>query len=136
MREAMGGTGLFIIVLTFLTIFIGFLASVIQFARVYRIKNSIVNYIEEQEGIMDSQEDFELKLAEIGYNTNVRPYLICKYDGGNRGIYYKVKLYVSFSILSASLRVGINGETRLIDTGNYKNSGIWINSNSCVGEDY
>lgn len=133
MREAMGGTGLFIIVLTFLTIFIGFLASVIQFARVYRIKNSIVNYIEEQEGIMDSQELFEEKLASIGYNTKSgRKYTICKYDGGNRGVYYHVKLYVSFSILSASLNVAVNGETSLIDTGNYKISGSWIGQNSCV----
>ena len=133
MREAMGGTGLFIIVLTFLTIFIGFLASVVQFARVYRIKNAIVNYIEEQEGIMDSQELFEEKLAGIGYNTkNGRKYIICKYDGGNRGVYYKVQLFVSFSILSASLDVSVNGETSLIDTGNYKNSGTWIKSNSCV----
>ena len=51
MRESIGGTMLFWIVLFFLSIFITFLAFVMKYARVYRMKNSIINYIERDEGI-------------------------------------------------------------------------------------
>ena len=40
MRESIGGTMLFWIVLFFMSIFITFLAAVIQYAKVYKIKNS------------------------------------------------------------------------------------------------
>ena len=41
MRESIGGTMLFWIVLFFMSVFIAFMASVIKYARVYKIKNTI-----------------------------------------------------------------------------------------------
>lgn len=126
MRESIGGTMLFWIVLFFMSIFIAFLAAVIQYARVYKIKNSIVNYLEQGEGISD-QETFENALTRLGYPSNGK-YVICRYPAENRGGYYYVKLYATFSILSASVDVKIKGETRLIETGIFIKSDEWFSN--------
>ena len=55
MRESIGGTMLFWIVLFFMSIFITFLAAVIQYAKVYKIKNSMINYLEQGEGIASKE---------------------------------------------------------------------------------
>lgn len=133
MREAIGGTMLFWIVLFFMSIFIAFLAAVIQYASVYKIKNSVVNYLEQGEGVY-SKEEFENTLTRLGYSRNGK-YVICRYPAENRGGYYYVKLYATFSILNVSIDVKIKGETRLIETGVLVKSDEWFNDidNSCDG---
>ncbi len=133
MREAIGGTMLFWIVLFFMTIFIAFLAAVIQYASVYKIKNSVVNYLEQSEGITD-KDSFENVLAGLGYSRNGK-YVICRYPAENRGGYYYVKLYATFAIMNVSLDVSIKGETRIIETGTLIKSDDWFNdlSTNCDG---
>lgn len=126
MREAVGGTMLFWIVLTFVAIFIGFMAAVTQYGKVFRIKNSIVNYLEQGEGIAtaDDLANFEAKLQSLGYgkiDKNSGKYVLCKanFKGATRnGNYYYVKLFVHFQIPYApALEMGISGDTRLVETG-------------------
>lgn len=124
MRESIGGTMLFWIVLFFLSIFIFFLASVIRYARVYKIKNSLINYIERSEGI-ESRSEIENKLTEFGYDGK-NSYVVCRFSSTDSsfytGVIYKVLLYADFElpILGKDIvhiGVKIKGETRSIKTG-------------------
>jgi hypothetical protein len=137
MRESIGGTMLFWIVLFFMSIFIAFLAAVVQYARVYKIKNSMINYLEQGEGVA-SKEMFESALANFGYPSDGK-YVVCRYKAPERGGYYYVKLYATFAIMSFSLDVKIKGETRLIETGVFvRSDGLFDDvdsENNCFGSD-
>lgn len=50
MREAMGGTWLFGIVITFIALFAGFLAYSVSYTKAFNMKNEILNVIERNEG--------------------------------------------------------------------------------------
>ena len=45
MRESMGGTWLFGIVIVFIALFASFLAYSISYTRAFNVKNEIINYI-------------------------------------------------------------------------------------------
>ncbi len=117
MRESIGGTMLFWIVLFFMSVFIAFMASVIKYARVYKIKNTTINMIERAEGI---KSPLQLKqiLISSGYSTK-DDYVLCKHSVPGRGVYYTLDLYATFSIpiVYFAFKVKISGETRLIETG-------------------
>jgi hypothetical protein len=117
MRESIGGTMLFWIVLFFMSVFIAFMASVIKYARVYKIKNTTINMIEKNEGV---KSPLQLKqiLVSSGYSAKDN-YVICKHSVPGRGVYYSLDLYATFSfpIVYYAFKVKISGETRLIDTG-------------------
>ncbi len=120
MRESIGGTMLFWIVLFFMSIFIAFMAFVINYARVFKIKNSMINYIERREGV-ESQAQFEQELATLGY-PRTDSYRVCRHDSDSpHGGYYSVELYLTlgFPILSGvkPINIKIKGETRNIETG-------------------
>ena len=119
MRDSIGGTLLFWIVLFLFSLFIIFIAFIIKYARVYKTKNSIINYIEKNEGI-DNQQDFEAQLIAKGYPIGDQ-YKICRYLLKEGGGYYYLELY-SVSAMPVvgkyvSLNVKIKGETRTIKTG-------------------
>lgn len=119
MRESIGGTMLFWIVLFFMSLFISFMAFVINYAKVYKIKNSMINYIERSEGIT-SKDEFESELTFLGYPKNEK-YELCKYEPTDVGGYYSLELYMTleFPIVSGALPINISvkGETRNIETG-------------------
>ena len=50
MRESIGGLWLFSIVITFIVLFVSFLAYSISYTRAFKVKNEIINYIERAEG--------------------------------------------------------------------------------------
>ena len=50
MRESIGGTWLFGIVIVFIALFSAFLAYSISYTRAFNVKNEIINYIERNEG--------------------------------------------------------------------------------------
>ncbi len=116
MRESIGGTMLFWIVLFFMSIFIAFMASIIKYARVYKVKNTMINYIERSEGVFSSEE-LENELVNLGYKSG--KYVICRYNPSSSGGYYYLKLYATFEIpiVGVSFDVKIKGETRTIETG-------------------
>lgn len=135
MRDSIGGTMLFWIVLFLFSIFIIFIAFIIKYARVYRIKNSAISYIEKNEGVL-SQSEFESQILSMGYSPSGE-YKICRYLLGDKGGYYKLYLYsrTEFPVVGdlVSLNIAIIGETRTIETGvkirNYgSNATGWFNS--------
>lgn len=54
MRESIGGSWLFGIVATFIVLFSAFIAYSISYTKAFKVKNSILNYIEQNEGFTTS----------------------------------------------------------------------------------
>ena len=68
MRESIGATWIFSICLTFIVIFTAYLAISVNYAKAFRIKNHIINMIEENEGFRDnSQQRISDYLVSQGY---------------------------------------------------------------------
>lgn len=143
MRESIGGTMLYYIVAFFMTVFIFFMAAIINYARTYKIKNSLISYIERQEGIEMSEPVIRAELNNLGYSSRLK-FQVCKEDL-TRGSFYKVKLYAAFEvpIMAISLDLPITGETRNIITGtkvangdNIKNPNLGLSNvgDACVGQ--
>ena len=88
MRDSIGGTVLFWIVLILLSVFIVFIALIIKYARVYKTKNSVVSYIERNEGVL-SKEAVDKALIQYNYPLD-GAYKICRYlsDDKEKGGYY------------------------------------------------
>lgn len=119
MRDSIGGTVLFMIVLSMFFLFIIFMTFVIKYARAYKIKNSIVNYVERNEGVV-SKDAFDNQLLKLGFATDGQ-YELCRFISPNKGGFYYVELYsrTTFPIVGQliSLVITIKGETRMIETG-------------------
>ena len=113
MRESVGGTLLLQIVLVFLVVYIGFMAIVINYGRVFRYKNAIINKIEQNEGFADC-EALDDMIRKVGYNQNY----IVEYTTTDRGSIYKVEIYIIFNLplVKTKVTIPVRGETRLIDT--------------------
>jgi hypothetical protein len=122
MREATGGVLLLHLVILILSVFIFFIGSTMQYTRVYRIKGTIINAIERNEGGIKDKDEFERILANAGY---AGPYTLCKCSSGTRGVFYAIEMYASYTLLPqyGSIAVPIRGNTRSIESGVfYKNS--------------
>ena len=57
MRESIGATGIFIIVVTFIILFTAYLSVSVNYAKAFKIKNHIISIIEENNVYNDSVED-------------------------------------------------------------------------------
>ena len=114
MREAIGGTVLMYLVLFFLIVYIFFMAVVINYGRVFRAKNALVSYIEDNEGFKDSTlPDFLKKANEVGYTSGAID--LC-YTQPNLSVdtkYFFVRLYITFQLplISNAIQIPITGET-------------------------
>lgn len=118
MRDSIGGTMLFWIVLFLLSMFLIFMSFIIKYARVYKIKNSIVSYLERNEGVT-SKLDFEFELRTLGYPEKGQ-YKLCRYLLPDKGGYFYVELYsrTEFPVTNfVSINITIKGETKIIETG-------------------
>ncbi|MDD2505071.1 MAG: hypothetical protein PHF21_02225 [Bacilli bacterium] len=68
MREAIGGTWIFGIVVTFIVLFSSYLAISVNYSKAFKVKNDMVSVIEEYEGYNDnSQQKIERILSGNGY---------------------------------------------------------------------
>ena len=116
MRESIGGIFLLKIVLIFLAVYVGFMAIVINYGKYYRYKNAIINKIEQNEGY-STCEDIRNMVLSIGYNPQDRYEISSKIN--SRGIIYKVKVYITFSLplVRTKVEIPISGETRIIEIG-------------------
>lgn len=77
MRDAFGGTFLMYLVITFVVIFVTFLAVTMKYIQAYRVKNEIINYIEQYEGYnenvfdhLEGKDGQKGYLDKVGYNEN------------------------------------------------------------------
>ena len=117
MRESIGGAMLFWIVLFLFSIFITFIAFIIKYARVYKIKNTIINYITRREGVV-YKDGIDEQLNKMSYNRNGE-YLICRYFPSEFGEFYYIELYsvTELPVFGAAFpfKNKISGETRVMN---------------------
>jgi len=132
MRDATGGTLLMQLVVVILAVFIFFIASVMQYSRVYRIKGTIVDAIERGEGGINSKDEITQVLSAAQYEGD---YKICKiYDSQRQGTYYTVEIYSSFTILPrfVQIKLPVRGETRTINTGKFYETSDDVFKDGCI----
>ena len=68
MREAIGGTWIFSIVIVFIVLFSGYLAISVNYSKAFRVKNQIVTIIEQHEGLnTDAEDEITEYLNGVGY---------------------------------------------------------------------
>ena len=80
MKEATGGTMMLYIFLVFLAVYITFIAVAFNYARAFRIKNEIVDIIEQHEGIENFADNTGIKGTIATFLDKVK-YKIPSFDG-------------------------------------------------------
>ena len=154
MRDSYGGAFMFSIVFVFIVLFVSFLTITVNFAKVFRIKNTIIDILEQSQYVMNGTDwhTDQVVLNKIdpyldsfayrnGENLGVKNH--CKDQGGlltkygacivkiqNRdteaGSYYRVFVYITGSIpvLGNNIVMPISGDTDIIYEPNYFDKGI------------
>lgn len=141
MREGFGGTFMMAMMMVFVVVFVSFLALALNYAKTYRVKNKIIDIIEQNQGFNSvAQGKIETALTNFAYNgklpsgvegsviaqTNVgdkycsnKGYCVTlkekSVDGGVTFAYYQVDTYLTIDlprlILTNEINVSISGET-------------------------
>lgn len=136
----MGGAILIKIVMIFIVLYVSILAIAINYSITFRVKNQIINIIEQYNGYSNSSEAQKAVSDYINsvsfYRDNVKSMAICQNEsdaytctGNNgytitkidseKGYYYRVTTYVSFDfpILGNFTNFPVSGETRVMYDG-------------------
>ena len=88
MRESIGTAWLMIIVMTFITLFSGYLAFSINYSKSFRVKDGIIERIHKYNGFVNESGkntlvDIDDFLHQIGYNARGNCYDLCKEEVGD-----------------------------------------------------
>lgn len=137
MKAATGNALLMNIIITFLVVVLGVLVASITYTKAFRVKNRIVEVIENYEGDFDNHEsdirnDITNSLDSVGYrlkgtsackdidisNGDVegKDYYYCIYKKTTgRGNYYKVVsyMYLDLPVIGDYLVLPVSGETKV-----------------------
>lgn len=125
MRESIGGVFLIKIMVVFLVLYNSLLAIAVNYAIAFRVKNQIINLIEQYEGCSGASTGCNggncvaNYIGSVGYyragSTTNRSYIIEAFND-IRGTYYKVSTYINFDFpfVGALVRTKITGETKVI----------------------
>ncbi|MDD3048868.1 MAG: hypothetical protein PHQ89_02625 [Bacilli bacterium] len=120
MRESIGGAFLIKLMVVFLVLYNTLLAIAVNYAIAFRVKNQIINLLEQYEGCARLGERVSNYVADVGYyrvdGVNERGYDIMPRDDASRGTYYQVTTYIKFDFpfMSYTTRIPIKGETKVI----------------------
>jgi hypothetical protein len=95
------------------------MAVVINYGRVFRVKNALISHIEQEEGITTPEDITGIiqKANSLGYNYDID---VCYTEGKTNTKYYSVKLYIKFQIPlmnndnTEMFDIPISGETSAI----------------------
>ncbi len=86
MKDAFGGAFMIEVMLIFLGIYISFIAVAVSYAKAFRVKNQIINYIEQYEGLTDEAvAAIDSYLVEAAYYVNVSTGDACYATRGRLG---------------------------------------------------
>lgn len=141
MREAIGSSLLYNIVITIVIVMIAVLISSLAYSKAFKVKNRIINMIESNRGY-NSDLNIDSELTSMGYKTKtsntsscvekdgaelktsgvshdycVYEYKTCESEnGGTCNSYYKVITYMYFDIpiIGKLLKFPVSGETKVI----------------------
>lgn len=141
MRDAFGAAYYMKFFIVFIGVFVAILAIALNYAKAFRVKNMIINYIEANDGWSRTleEQDIEEYVKEVNYYVNnlnmvsnyafrvsnggfdsgcrARGYCIYReIDNDGRGVYYKVVTFIQieFPFFGLHLEVPISGETKLV----------------------
>ena len=137
MRDAFGGAFSIKLMLIFLILYVSFICVAINYARAFRVKNRIINIIEQYEGYdINNQTNVDNLinnyLNETGYHieynevkdrsscTSLKGHGYCIVQMASDPEYYLVETYMVFSlpIVNVNFPIAVRGETRRIETLN------------------
>lgn len=137
MRESLGNTFVFNIVIVFISIIIVLLVGSLSYTKTFKVKNQIIDIIEKYNGYnAAAKEEIEFLLSRMGYKVNAHGrqkcnasdksvvlndyasnyrYCVVQYSS-ERGNYYGVTAYMYFEIplINSLLEFPIYGETKVI----------------------
>ena len=120
MREAVGGSLLFYIMIGFIFIYIVFIGVIMNYAATYRASNYVITTLEETEGKVNRSELISA-LKNRNYNNDLS--ITCRENSSGDAI-YKVITYVRFDVplIDAHLNLEIRNETKAIYGESCKNN--------------
>ena len=123
------------LVLALIVIYISLMSVAIIYARAFRVKNQVINYIEQYQYVGEvnsiAEQKIESYLLEVGYPTNLEGVAekcanengklmsgvcIIANEGSNNSRYYKVITYIHIDlrIFDLNLIIPVSGETKVI----------------------
>lgn len=135
MREALGSSMLFNLIMIFTAVFIALLIGSLAYSKGFKVRNRIIDIVEKHDGYtQEAIEEINENLATIGYKNvgadnrcgphngidaleNTSPYDYCIYRYmTSKGEYYGVTVYVHFDIpiVGYFLNFPLYGETRIL----------------------
>lgn len=134
MREAMGGTVLFQLMATFVVIYISLIAIGINYATTLRVKNQLIDILENNDDYEDASLKIEAYLENINYYggknrvdlnrektgskclNNTENYCVRKISLTSGGYYYVITTYVTlnFPIVGKLIDLPVKGETSIM----------------------
>lgn len=142
MKDAFGGAFMIKLILIFLTVYISFMAVALNYAKAFRVKNQIINIIEQYEGYYETrgtgvnvkeivsnyvQQMNYYVLVDEQYATESNNFKECSGNGycistikTNAGTYYIVETYVKLEMpfklpfTNIAVTIPIRGETKVI----------------------
>ena len=138
MQEAFGGMSLLKMFMIFFVIYVCFIAIALNFAKIYRVKNYVINTLEQGQfsGTMTSANDLKILqqldnyFSGVPYRTVVTEETCKKYGdnpivyngvciipkGDEKARYYKVVVFLQaeFPFLNFNMTIPASGETKVI----------------------
>lgn len=143
MRDAVGSFYYINLGLVFFCVFASILAVAMNYTKAFRVKNTIINYIESNNGLTSTTRDkvdnyvaeMDYYVANAGPGSSVsfgdpdvfidkpcddcfaRGYCICKeYNDDKTGAYYRVVTYMRLELPVFNMRIDvpISGQTKLL----------------------
>ncbi len=122
MREAVGGSILFYIILGFLAVYIVFIGVIMNYAATYRASNYVLTRIEQTEanievGLPSDTADKDTLYGVLRSRNYNNALSVCCYDVGQTGnSIYKITTYVNFEVplLGLDMKLNIKNDTKTI----------------------
>ncbi|MBR3660816.1 MAG: hypothetical protein IKN63_02820 [Bacilli bacterium] len=117
MRESVGGTVLFFVILGFLSLLIIFIAMIMNYASAYRTSNYVVNIIEQTEGRVDYNNSDESLVRYLEKNKYYnRLDVTCSEIEDQNASVFHVTTYIYFEVpmLGLNLEIPIKNDTNAI----------------------
>lgn len=133
MKEALGTSMVFNLVMIFVGVFIALLVGSIAYSKGFKVRNRIIDIVEKYEGYTTKASDeIDENLRAIGYPISSKScpsyngtapmdiesaYRYCLYNyKTNKGDYYGVIVFIRFDfpLIGEFLEFGVYGETRIV----------------------
>lgn len=133
MKEALGTSMVFNLIMIFVAVFIALFVGSIAYTKGFKVRNRIIDIIQKHEMYNEeAKEEIDENLAAIGYriidkecgehngveaisDSDYR-YCVYMFEEPNAGMYYGVKVFIHFDIplIGDFIEIPLYGETRTI----------------------